>query len=205
MKGQGDDGGLSVVILAGGASSRMGFNKALADLGGRTMIETIVQQARSMAEDIIVVADDPEPYHFLEGVRFTGDSFPGGGPLAGVHGGLSAATAGRAFVVACDMPFFSPPLALRMAALLPSHDLVVPRLNSGLWEPMHAVYGKSCLGPMERFMNEQGGRQMFGFYPAIRVREVPEDEVRLFGDPGRLFFNINTPAELKICRNTPLE
>ncbi|HLA80580.1 MAG TPA: molybdenum cofactor guanylyltransferase, partial [Thermoleophilia bacterium] len=135
---------VSAIILAGGASSRMGFNKALARLGrGGTLIEKAVAKAAMLSGDVIVVANDEERYRNL-GVRVIPDAYPGSGSLGGIYSGLLAAQHQHAFVVACDMPFLSLPLWRYMLSIPRDYDVLLPRLQ-GQPEPLHAIYSKQCL------------------------------------------------------------
>ncbi|WP_143521938.1 molybdenum cofactor guanylyltransferase, partial [Pseudomonas sp. 2995-3] len=77
------------IILAGGASSRMGENKALLKFQGRTIIECIKQEVENTVSDVFVVANTPSIYEFL-GLRIVSDVYKENGPLAGVHSGLLA-------------------------------------------------------------------------------------------------------------------
>jgi molybdopterin-guanine dinucleotide biosynthesis protein A len=82
-----------------------------------------------------------------------------------------------------------------MLGLREGFDLVVPRLD-GLVEPLHAVYARSCLAPMERLL-EQGKKRINALFGLVRVRYVEADEIDRF-DPRRLsFFNVNTRADLE--------
>lgn len=183
---------VSGVILAGGKSSRFGRNKALATLGGRTIIEDLVLRFRRAFGEVIVVASDPSPYEGL-GVKVARDRVPGKGPLGGIHAGLASAANPRSFCLACDMPFASLELAAYMASLDPEADAVVPRIGD-YYQPMHAIYAQTCLPAIERQLSEPDVK-IIAFYSAVRMRLVSEEEVRRFGDPGRVFFNINTPSD----------
>src|SRR5450631_2052532 len=101
--------GVTGVILAGGASSRMGKNKALMKIGEQTLIERVYAIMASLFPDVIIVTNTPELYAFIPS-RTAADLYPGSGSLAGLHAGLSAGSTERIFVAACDMPFLNPTL-----------------------------------------------------------------------------------------------
>jgi molybdopterin-guanine dinucleotide biosynthesis protein A len=93
------------------------------------------------------------------------------------------------------MPFLNQALLRYMLELRAGFDLVVPRLGE-LVEPLHAVYAKSCLAPMERLL-EQGTMRINALFELVRVRYVEADEIDRF-DPRHLsFFNVNTRADLE--------
>jgi molybdenum cofactor guanylyltransferase len=185
------------VILAGGQSSRMGANKALLDLGGQTLIERLASRFTAWFDQVVVVTNSPDLYALL-GLPLAGDRVPGLGPLGGLEAGLSASRFEHAFFAACDMPFVNGPFVRYLLEQAPEHDVVVPRVDRE-YEPMHAVYGRSLL-PVIREHLDQRRLKLLTIYDGARVRVVEEPEIRPFGDPARLFFNCNTPADLDRAR-----
>jgi len=176
----------------------MGTDKALLEIGGRPLIERIVRKLSLIGQEVIVVTNSPKNYAFL-GVRLVGDVFPGRGSLVGLYSGLKAARSDYSLVVACDMPFLNLDLLRYLAALAPYHDVVIPWLKKGL-EPLHAVYSKACLGPIEALLR-RNERKILEFFPQMRVRYVEEEVVRFFDPQLRSFVNINTPTELAWVRS----
>jgi molybdopterin-guanine dinucleotide biosynthesis protein A len=184
----------SVVILAGGRSQRLGRDKSLLPLGGEPLLARTVARLAPLSDDLIVVTNHADRYEPLGlPVRLVPDQRPGLGALMGIYSGLRAARHPLALAVACDMPFLNVSLLRYMLALAPDHDVVIPRLD-GFLEPLHAVYGCACLGPMADVL-EAGRRQIIAFFDQVRVRYVGEGEVDRF-DPERLsFVNVNTPQD----------
>lgn len=185
---------VSAIVLAGGASSRMGFNKAFARLGqGGTLIEKAVAKVAMLSPDVIVVANDEETYRNL-GVRVSPDVYPGTGSLGGIYSGLLAAQHQHALVVACDMPFLSLPLWRYMLSIPRDYDVLLPRLH-GQPEPLHAIYSKQCVGPIKDLL-ERGRLKIIGFLHRVKVRFLDEVEIEHFDPEHRSFFNVNRPEEL---------
>ena len=127
------------------------------------------------------------------------DRYPGAGPLAGLHAGLSAARCDLLLAVAGDMPFINPPLVAHLVALMPGFDVVIPELphprtGEPVKEPLHAIYRRSCLSAVAARL-VAGERQMISFLSDVRVRTVGPDEIRDFDPDFRSFFNVNTPAD----------
>jgi molybdopterin-guanine dinucleotide biosynthesis protein A len=186
------------VIQAGGRSTRMGGEpKALLELGGRRIVERVLDVVRAVTERVLVVTNTPDLYAFL-GVPMVPDVFPEGGSLGGLYSGLRAAPGEAAFTVACDMPFLSAEVARLVIGRAAEADVVAPRIGEQ-WETLHACYGKACLGPMERRLRE-GRLKITGFFDEVRVLAIPEADVARLGDPGLVFMNVNTPAELERAR-----
>jgi molybdopterin-guanine dinucleotide biosynthesis protein A len=185
---------VSGIVLAGGQSSRLGTDKSFVNVNGQSLIEQIVAKLARLSDDVIIVTNSPEKYHHLE-VRVVGDIYPGKGALGGIYSGLRAAANTHSLVVACDMPFLDLNLLRYMILLARGHDVVIPRVG-GFPEPLHAIYSKSCLEPIDRLL-ARGGLKIIDFFPEVRVRYVEEDEVDIF-DPQHLsFFNVNVPGDLE--------
>jgi molybdopterin-guanine dinucleotide biosynthesis protein A len=184
----------SAVVLAGGKSSRLGAEKALLLLDGQPLITRAVQELSALSDDLIIVTNTPERFEPLGlAARLVTDERPGEGSLMGIYSGLKAARHPYAVVVACDMPFLNLPLLRYMLLNAPGCDVVMPRLESML-EPLHAVYGRTCLPWMARLLDE-GQRKIVAFLPYVKVRHIEEDEIDGL-DPLHLsFVNINTPQD----------
>ena len=186
------------VIQAGGKSTRMGGQpKALLDLGGRRIIERVVDVVAAVTGEVIVVTNTPELYQFL-GLPMVPDVFPDHGSLGGIYSGLEAAAGEAAFTVACDMPFLHPDVARLVIALAREGDVVIPRVGEQL-ETMHASYAKRCL-PHIADRLRSGRLKIVGFFEEVRVVEIPEADVARHRDPAIAFMNVNTPEELARAR-----
>jgi FdhD protein len=182
---------VSGLLLAGGKSTRFGSNKAFLRLGGQLLIEQIVEKLARLSDDLILVTNEPATFGELGlPVRLVCDIEPGRGSLMGMYSGLQVARHPFALAVACDMPFLSVSLLRYMIPITHGHDLVVPYLGGHL-EPLHAIYGRSCLSAIEGVLG-QGRRRIISFFDQVRVRRVHGREVDIF-DPQRLsILNVNT-------------
>jgi molybdopterin-guanine dinucleotide biosynthesis protein A len=185
---------VSSIVLAGGQSSRLGADKSFVNVNGQSLIERIVAKLARLSDDVIIVTNSPEKYDHL-GTRLVGDIYPGRGALGGIYSGLRTAANAYSLVAACDMPFLDLNLLRYMILLARGHDVVIPRIG-GLLEPLHAIYSKSCLEPIERLL-ARGGLKIIDFFSEVRVRYIEEEDVDIF-DPQHLsFFNVNTPSDLE--------
>jgi len=189
---------ISVIVLAGGASQRMGTNKALLPAGQQqTLVSRVVGNLRALSDDIVLVSNSPELYADLD-VRHASDRFQAAGPLAGLHAGLLAARHAWAFVAACDMPLVNHRLVRYMVVLAAGYDAVVPRVGRSI-EPLHALYSRACLPAIEACLQSEQ-RRVISFYPDVRVRYVDQREIAIFDRAGRTFSNANTPEEWERLR-----
>jgi molybdopterin-guanine dinucleotide biosynthesis protein A len=198
------------VILAGGQASRFGGRpKGLEVVQGKRVIDRVANALRDALCDalcdalpeacgeVLLVANDPAATQWLPGVSAVTDVRPGFGSLGGLLTALTSVD-GPVLVVAWDMPFVPGELlrALRIEGESGPYDAVVPSSGSrrGI-EPLCAYYAPACAAPIARRL-DAGDRRMIGFLEDVRVRRLAPAAVRRFGDPARMFFNINEPADL---------
>jgi molybdopterin-guanine dinucleotide biosynthesis protein A len=186
------------VIQAGGKSTRMGGRpKALIELGGRRIIDRVVDVVRAVTDDLLLVTNTPDIYAAL-GLPMVPDVFPDHGSLGGIYSGLKAAAGDAAFTVACDMPFLMREVARLVIDRAHDADIVLPKVG-GQFETLHACYAKSCLLPMESRLRE-GRLKIVGFFDEVRVLPIAEQEVARWRAPDLVFMNVNTPEELARAR-----
>ncbi len=185
---------LSVVIQAGGRSSRMGEDKGLVPLAGRPMIEHVLTRVAGLGDETLITTNDPDSYDFLA-LPLVSDPEPGAGALPGLRTALKAAQGDTVLVLACDMPFVNRLLLEHMLEQSSNADVVVPRWNDN-YQTLHAVYNrKRALKAVEQALAD-GERRMISFYPQLRVHVVEPEQIRQHDPQGRSFFNVNTPEEL---------
>ncbi|MBI4628228.1 MAG: molybdenum cofactor guanylyltransferase [Candidatus Rokubacteria bacterium] len=186
------------VIQAGGRSTRMGGRpKALMELGGRRIVERVLDAVAPAVDDLLLVTNTPDLYASL-GLPMVADVYPDAGSLGGIYSGLKAAPGETAFTVACDMPFLHPAVVRLVVARAGEADVVIPRVGGQL-ETLHACYAKSCLPHIEERILA-GRLKIVGFFERVRVIEIAEAEVARHRDPAIAFMNVNTPEELERAR-----
>lgn len=190
--------GVTGVILAGGASSRMGSNKALLPSRQGRFIQSVYRRLTTLFDDVLVVTNTPEQYSFL-GCRKVADIYSGMGALAGIHAGLRHCATTHIFVSACDMPNLNEELIRYLAGRADGHDVAIPESPHGV-EPLHAVYGVGALPAIEEVL-DAGKRRIVSFFPRVRLQLVGQAEVARLDPEFRSFRNINTPEEYYRFRN----
>ena len=168
------------VVLAGGASSRMGRDKALIELEGETLVAGAARRLREVCEEV-VVADAGRG--LLPGSVPDG---PGQGPAAGILGAARARPGERLLVLAVDLPKVPVSLLERLAGT--EADLAIPRWEEGL-EPLCALYGPAAIQALE----ERVGR---GRLDLRTLPETPGLRVVYLEEPGEVFLNLNRPEDL---------
>lgn len=191
----------SAIVLAGGRSLRLGYNKVLEIVGDKSLLEQVIYCVASLCSKIIVVATEEQVIPQFEDyadIQVVTDIYPGKGPLGGIYTGLKTSTSTCNLVVAADMPFMNRALLDYMLGLVDGVDLVAPRVE-GQVEPLHAVYTEGCLSAIEKMIKE-GVLGVHKLFSRVNVRYVENDEIERFDPEQRSFFNINTEADLQIAR-----
>lgn len=188
------------VVLAGGQASRYGGRpKGLERVHGERVIDRVARVLGAVTDSLLLIANDPAAAEWLPGVRVAGDVRPGIGSLGGIHAALVHAKT-AVIVVAWDMPFVPEGLLAELRALGEGADVVAPESGSsrrGL-EPLCAYYSPACIAPIECSIDADD-RRVIGFFEQVRVARIPAEKVRKYGDPDRLFMNVNSPDELALA------
>ena len=187
------------IVIAGGLGTRLGAaKKALLDVGGRPIVERVLDAVRPLGGDVILV-DNDDSLAYLDGVRIVPDTETRAGVLTALYSGLSAARSELCVVVACDMPFVSFDVLRWLLDLAPDCDVVIP-VTGGFMDPMHAIYRRGpCLAAIGSAL-ARGDKRMTSFLGDVCVREVSESELRAHDPELRSLFNVNTPEDLELAR-----
>jgi molybdopterin-guanine dinucleotide biosynthesis protein A len=179
------------VILVGGKSRRMGLDKAFLEIDGIPLFERVLTVFRETFAKVILIGNNAERYSGYD-LPVHSDIYPGSA-MGGLYTGLMHAESPHIFVASCDLPFPSSTVIRRLHSLRKGCDVIVPA-SAGGFEPLFAVYAKSCREPM-RCLLEQGNFCIFDLYPALNVRYVPIEELLRLDGGDRTFINVNTPEE----------
>jgi molybdenum cofactor guanylyltransferase len=190
-------------VLAGGASSRFGFDKALVELGGQRMLERMCHLLEEVTEGASVVAPTSRYADF--GQRMVNDHWPGQGPLGGIITALMATGDSQQrrdwnLIVSCDMPFLTRDWLAYMAdhALDSAAEVVVPKSTQGL-EPLCACWRTSGVKKLQ-YAFEDGVRKVTEAMKRLEMEVLDEKDWKRFDSAGRLFWNMNTPADYEEAR-----
>ena len=184
--------GWTGVVLAGGKSSRMGQDKALIEIGGRSLLDLALDKLDPHVQELLVIGDPAKYGH--AGPFVIADEWPGKGPLGGLTTAMRYASNDRLLVIACDLPGLTPAFFERLKPLLGAHtEAVVPR-HDGLIEPLAAAYHRNAQPAFRRCV-ELDILKMSDALKQVRthiVDLVPASE----GWPADLFRNVNAPGDL---------
>lgn len=187
----------AAIILAGGLATRMGGEKALRPLNGRTLLEHACEIVRPLAGEIVVALGNRDML-LPAGVRGIQDppQFPQQGPLSGILAGLHALTCEHALLLPCDTPHVPPALCALLLARLVGVDVVfcAPR---GQPEPLvAALCVKQVRAAVERELGA-GRRKVVPLWRSLPHVELSDADLAAFEPLERAFANINTLADLQ--------
>ena len=183
---------MTCAILSGGKSTRMGRDKATIRVGETSLIGHTYAVAKEIFTDIMVVSS---LHTSIDGVaaRIVHDALPIPGSLTGIASALLNADTPYVFVLGCDMPFLSHAAILYMIDQVHGEHVIIPRTEAG-FEPLHAIYHRSCLSPMLTVL-ERGHMKVTDLFALLRVRALPSNP--LFLNRGvSVFTNVNTREDL---------
>ena len=191
----------SCIILAGGKSLRLGHDKVLEKVGNSSLIEQVISRIDSLSKEIIIVTAEKRTFLELKGnpkLKYVSDIFPGKGSLGGIYTGLVASNSHYNLVLAADMPFLNQSLLCYMIEIADGFDFVLPRIGK-FYEPLHAIYSRNCISPMESLLKRER-RVIIELFDYVKVKYIEEKEIDRF-DPKHLsFFNINTNDDLELAK-----
>lgn len=192
---------LSAAVLAGGASRRMGDDKAMLSLapGSPPVIIRVLEAVSRVADDVLIIAPDRPGYRSL-GVPIVPDRRAALGPIAGIATALEVARHDHCLVVACDLPFLDPALLSWMASLPRDYEALIPLAPRGagtpLLQPLHAIYARAGL-PTILARIALGDLRLTNLERHLRVRSIETDKLREIDPELRSFLNLNTPADAR--------
>jgi molybdopterin-guanine dinucleotide biosynthesis protein A len=187
------DVGVTGVILAGGVSARMGADKALLTIGGRTFFEIMRDFMLGLFASVLIAGNRSD---------LARDDLPcypdrySGSALGGLYTGLLEADTEMIFVASCDMPFPDREIVRKLLISRHGYDVVVPKTPYG-FEPLFALYRKSCLVNMKSML-EKGQHCIYSFYSEVSARYVGVGE--LPANWRHSLMNVNTPEQYRLIK-----
>jgi len=188
---------ITIIILAGGKSSRIGLNKdkGKMKLLGVNLVDKVVSNILStglfLEKDILLIGPKKR---FPNYKRVIEDIYPQKGPLGGIFTGLYNSKTFYNLVIGYDMPFIEPKLIRYMVEYIDNYDAVIPTHSQGLFEPLCAIYSKNCLEIMENnIKNEKLSVRCI--FPFLNIRLITEGEIKKFDPNLQSFFNINFKSD----------
>ncbi len=183
---------ISVFILAGGKSTRMGSDKAFLELAGKPLISRALQLARTVSSDVKIVGD-PETFAAFGPV--VSDVYLNRGPLGGIHAALAASSTDWNLVLGVDLPFIKAEfLKYLVSEAQSSGAMVTVPSTSHYFEPLCAVYRAEFRPTAERALSA-GKNKIDALFSEVPLRVITEEELTRAGFTPAIFRNLNTPDD----------
>jgi len=186
----------TAVILAGGKSTRMGFDKQLLKINERSLIESIRRKLKREFDEIIVVTNKFE-YYIGSTDKIVEDKIVGKGPLSGIHAGLVEASSHYVYFVACDMPNINLDYIRFMKKEIEGLNVMACITKFGEWiESFNAFYSKDMIQDIENHL-QKDKRSVNSLIKKLNVYYIEEEKAREFSPNWDMFLNLNTREELR--------
>ncbi len=186
------------VILTGGGSRRMGRDKAMLPISGKTMLQHLIDKYSASLGEVAVSVNQKGRFSFA-GARELVDRYPDMGPLNGLVSAFEESSEDMVFMTGTDLPFGDPELVKRLAELMGEADACVMRRGKKGFEPLFALYRRPC-GEKAAASLAAGEKSIRFLLEAVRVRYVESDELPEF-DLDRILMNVNTAEEYEMINN----
>jgi len=170
-------------------------NKAFISLGGKRIIDRILEVYRHFFDDIVLVTNSPSEYFDLD-LRIVTDIKQTKSSLTGIHAGLFHAYHSWAMVLPCDLPFVKKEMIqVLLDHIKDRYSVIIPETSKGL-EALFAIYSKDNIPAIEHSL-DRGRLKIQQFFNAKRIYKVSEKRLRV-ADPDLLsFYNINRPQDFE--------
>lgn len=193
----------SVIILAGGSSTRLGREKAFMELMGKPLISHVFEKVEEIGDEVLIVVgslDQEEPLLrlFDDKVKIVADSGELQGPLVGALAGFENALGEYSLLLPCDTPFLSREVLTLLFDISVGVDAVIPRWPEGYIEPLQAVYRTRPALLAARKVLAEEKTNMRSILPLLkRVRYLSTIVLEEVDPQLKTFFNVNTMVDLK--------
>lgn len=188
---------VTVAIMAGGKSSRMGRDKGLCFFRGKALVSYAIETLQPLCGRILISANNEIEDYSAFGLEVLPDEVKGIGPMGGILTCLRQSETQHNLVLSCDTPFVSTQLFEFLLNNIEKRQVVVPVHSGFLLEPLAAYYATNVLSELNRFV-ESGDYKMMNFFKKVNFGRLAVDEL-LPSFSGKLFQNLNTPDDLLRC------
>jgi len=175
---------ISGAIMAGGRSSRLGVNKAFLKFHDRPAVELVLEKVSALVSPVVIITNSPAEFRHLN-IPAAPDIRPGCGPLSGIHAALSLSATEYVLVVSCDLPLLTPQILRALLSAYPGYDITL--YKHALFEPLCAVYRRTCLPALEELI-DHGEYRIIDLFPELSVNVIRTDQKEAFQ-------SINTPED----------
>lgn len=199
----------AAVILCGGKSSRMGFDKCQLKVKDKFLIEIMGEKLEEAFDEVILLSNDERKFDEskFKDIKYKvlQDIIPDLGPIGAIYSALNYASSEYVFVTACDMPVININFIKYMMELIESKDVEgVVACKSKYIEPLYAFYSKGMLSKIENQIQNKNFK-LLGIISMSKIYYVEESEVRKYSSDLEIFTNLNYKTDLSLLNKLFLE
>ena len=190
----------SAVILCGGKSSRMGFDKCTIKVNDKFLIDIIAEELTQVFESIVLVSND------LERVRdskyiVVKDIIANSGPIGAIYTALKRASSKYVFITACDMPIINLNYIKYMMEIIKSENVQgVVSYNSKYIEPLYAFYSVDMIDCFEQEL-QKNNYKLLDVIKNSKMYYIEETKWREYCSGMDIFTNLNYESDLTALKN----
>ncbi len=185
------------VILTGGGSRRMGRDKAMLPIGGKTMLQHLIDKYRALGP--VAVSVNKAGRFPFEGAMELEDRYPDMGPMNGIVSAFAESGEDIIFMTGTDLPFGDTALVERLCTLMGDAEACIMRRGKKGFEPLYALYRRSCGAKADECL-AAGKKSIRDLLELISIRYVEPEELAEF-DLDRILMNVNTAEEYELMNN----
>jgi len=182
------------IILAGGASSRMGKDKGLCEFQGKALINYAIDVLTPICGKILISSNNVVEYQKF-GYQVVIDEHKNIGPMGGIYSSLRKSSTKHNLIISCDTPFLSTQLLEYILDNFNNYDIVVPVHGNSFIEPLAAYYSTNIIPNLESSI-KRNNYKLINFFNVVKHKSIKVDSMPGFSK--ELFRNFNTPGDLSI-------
>ncbi len=187
----------TAIILSGGKSKRMGVNKSLLKLDGKTIIEHTGELMKSIFCNVILITNRPKEYEFLN-IPIFEDIYKEKGPLAGIHSGLLHSTTDNNFVISCDTPLMNSATVKFIANFKTEHPITLCKADGHI-QQLVGTYSKLLLPIIEDIFENGERHSVYSLLDKVESKIIEIEKMDFY--KKETFLNINTMHDYEYIKN----
>ncbi len=190
----------TAVILCGGKSSRMGFDKSLIEIKGKLLIEIVCEKLEKIFDEIILVTENREKFKHLK-YKVVEDIERNYGPAGGIYTGLKYSESKYAFFLACDMPKINVNFIRYLMEVIEdgNYDGLMCKHNNWI-EPLYAFYSKDLIKNFQNGIKENN-LVLYDIIKNSNIKYIAEETAREYSENLDMFTNLNYIKDLEILKD----
>lgn len=177
---------MTLAILAGGKSSRMGKDKAFLKYKDKSFIENIINKGNKFRE-ILIISNNKKDYEKFN-IKIVEDIYKDKGPIGGIHTALVNSKFNKVLCVACDMPLISEETLIKLSKEKGENEVIIPKINGRL-QPLCGIYTKSLIDKIEEDI-KNNRTKLIDNIKEFDFKILDKDDLN-----KKDFININTPKD----------